>query len=149
MEYEKRAQEWFNRALKEEKDGFVKFILFFISLEVFVKLKNYKSIRKLKREDTIKEYFFSNVDKDKLLLLKQKLDNKPLENMKPNGDTGWNGKLESEDDFDGIIEFLIRARNNLFHGDKGLDDERDKFIVTQGNLVLQHLMKGFVSDTTQ
>ena len=40
MDYEKRAQEWFNRALNEEKDDFVKFILFFISLEVFVKLKN-------------------------------------------------------------------------------------------------------------
>lgn len=149
MEYEKRAQEWFNRALKEEKDDFVKFILFFISLEVFVKLKNYNSIRTLKRDDTVKEYFFSNVDRDKLLLLKQKLDNKPLENMNPNGDRRWNGTLESEDDFDRIIEFIIRARNNLFHGDKGLDDERDKFIVTQGNLVLQYLVKGFINETTQ
>ncbi len=69
--------------------------------------------------------------------------------MNPNGDRRWNGKLESEDDFDGIIEFIIRARNNLFHGDKGYDDERDKFLVTQGNLVLQHLVKGFVNDTTQ
>ncbi len=144
MEYEKRAQEWFNRALKEEKDDFVKFILFFISLEVFVKLKKYKSIWKLKSDDTIKEYFFSNVDRDKLLLLKQKLDKKPLENMKPNGNSRWNGTIESEDDFDGIIEFIIRARNNLFHGDKGLDDERDKFIVIQGNLVLQHIVKGFL-----
>ena len=148
MEYEKRAQEWFNRALKEEKDDFVKFILFFISLEVFVKLKNYISIRTLKRDDTVKEYFFSNVDRDKLLLLKQKLDNKPLENMNPNGDRRWNGTLESEEDFDGIIEFIIRARNNLFHGDKRLDDKRDKFIVTQGNLILQPLVKGIIKDTT-
>lgn len=25
---------------------------------------------------------------------------------------------EEKDDFDGLIEFIIRARNNLFHGDK-------------------------------
>ena len=148
MDYEKRAQEWLNRALKEEKDDFVKFILFFISLEVSVKLKNYNSIRAIKQDEIIKQFFFSNVDRDKLLLLKQKLDNKPLENMNPNGDRRWNGTLESEEDFDGIIEFIIRARNNLFHGDKGLDDKRDKFIVTQGNLILPPLVKGIIKETT-
>lgn len=93
----------------------------------------------------IKKYFFSNGDKKELLLLKQRLYNKPLENMNPNGDHRWNGELNSEEDFDGIIEFIIRARNNLFHGDKGLDDERDKFIVTQGNLILQHLVNGVIN----
>ncbi len=110
---------------------------------MFVKFKNYNSIRAIKRDLTVREHFFSNADKDKLLILKERLDDKPLENMKPNGDLRWNGMLESEEDFDGIIEFIIRARNNFFHGDKGLNDERDKFIVAQGNLVLQHLVKGF------
>jgi len=149
MDYEKRAQEWVDRALKEEKDDFVKFILFFISFEVYVKLKNYRTIREIKGDDVVKEFFFSTVDKDKLLLLKQKLDNKPIENMKPNGDHSWGGILKTEEDFDGIIEFIIRARNNLFHGDKGLDDERDKFIVTQGNFVLQYLVKALKNEATQ
>lgn len=148
MDYEKRAQEWFNRALKEEKDDFVKFLLFFISLEVSVKLKNYSSIRAIKQDERIKQFFFSNIDKSNLLFLNEKLDNIPLQNMKPNGDHSWNGKLNSEEDFDGIIEFIIRARNNLFHGDKGLDDKRDKFIVTQGNLILPHLVKGIIKETT-
>jgi len=149
MNYEKRAQEWFTRALKEEKDDFVKFILYFISLEVFVKLKNYKTIKAIKNDNMIKQYFFSNADKNDLLLLKHRLDDKSLENMKPNGDKRWNGKLNSEEDFEGIIEFIIRARNNLFHGDKGLDDERDKFIVNHGNLILQHLVKGFINKITE
>ena len=149
MEYEMRAQEWFNRALTEEKYDFVKFILFFISFEVYAKLKNYSTIRKIKRDDVVKEYFFSTVDKDRLLLLKQKLDNKPIENMKPNGDHSWGGIFKSEEDFDGIVEFIIRARNNLFHGDKGLDDERDKFIVRQGNFVLQYLVKALKNDEIQ
>lgn len=148
MDYEKRAQEWFNRALKEEKDDFVKFILFFISLEVSVKLKNYSSIRAIKQDERIKQFFFSNVDRSNLLFLKLKLDNKPLENMKPNGDRSWNGKLSAEEDFDGIIEFFIRARNNLFHGDKGLDDKRDRFIVTQGNIFLPPLVKGIIEGTS-
>ena len=100
MDYEKRAQEWFNRALKEEKDDFVKFILFFISLEVSVKLKNYSSIRAIKQDEMIKQFFFSNLDKSKLEILKLKLENEPLQNMKPNGDHSWNCKLSSEEDFD-------------------------------------------------
>lgn len=148
MDYEKRTQEWFNRALKEEKDDFVKFILFFISLEVSVKLKNYSSIRAIKQDEMIKQFFFSNIDRSKLEILKLKLENEPLHNMKPNGDHRWNGKLNSEEDFDGIIEFFIRARNNLFHGDKGLDDKRDQFIVTQGNIFLPPLVKGIIEGTT-
>ena len=148
MDYEKRAHEWFNRALKEE-DDFIKFILFFISLEVFAKLRNYRSIRAIKEDNTIKQFFFSKVKKNDLEFLKQKLNINPLQNMKPNGDQGWNGELDSEEDFDGIIEFIIRARNNLFHGDKGLDDERDKFIVSQSNLILPILVKGIINGTIQ
>lgn len=149
MDYKRRAQEWFNRALKEEKDEFVKFILLYISLEVFTKLKNFDSIRAIKNNHIIKQFFFSNINKNDLLSLKKKLDNNPLQNMNPIGDRRWDGRLKSEEDFDGIIEFIIRARNNLFHGDKKLDDERDKLIVVQGNLILQHLVKGVINETTQ
>ncbi len=40
IDYEKRVQEWIRRA-KEERDNYVKFILFYISLEVSVKLKRF------------------------------------------------------------------------------------------------------------
>jgi len=74
------------------------------------------------------------------------LDKNPLENMKQEGDNRWNGKLNSEEDFGSIIEFIIRARNNLFHGDKLLNNERDKFIVTQGNLVLEPLLHVIINE---
>lgn len=145
MDYKIKAQDWFERA-SNENDDFVKFILLYISLEVCIKLK-YSKIRDIKQNNTIKQYFFSNIDKNNLLSLKLKLDMKTLQNMNPKGDHRWNGRLNSEKDFEGIIEFIIRARNNLFHGDKGLDEKRDLFIVTQGNLILQPLVKAVIKET--
>ncbi len=144
MDYKTRAQNWFERALKE-KDNFVKFILFYISFEVIVKL-NHNKIRSIKNVEKIKNYFLENFDGRKIEFLKNKLDNNPLKNMKPSGDLRWKGKLDSKEDFDGIIEFIIRARNNLFHGDKKLDDERDEFIVSQGNLILEMLLEGMIKE---
>ena len=75
---------------------------------------------------------------------KHELDENPLQNMNPHRNSIWSGKLESVDDFDGIIEFIIRARNNLFHGEKGLDEKRDVFIVKEGNRILQPLVEAII-----
>lgn len=55
--------------------------------------------------------------------------NRPLINEDPSGDQRWNGKLASSEDFAGIIEFIVRARNNLFHGDKEPSEEIDQQVV--------------------
>ena len=95
IDYEKRVQEWIRRA-KEERDNYVKFILFYISLEVSVKLKSFSKIRDIKRDTTIKQRFFSKIDENIIKKLKQVLNKNPLKNMKPNGDCRWKGKLKSE-----------------------------------------------------
>ena len=146
MDYKKKTLGGFNRTLKEGEDEFGKFILFYISLEVLTKLKIFSSIRTIKKNIIIRNHFFSNINKNDLLVLKQKLDINPLKNMKQEGDLRWKGKLDSKEDFDGIVEFIIRGRNNLFHGDKILNDERENFIVTQGNLISEPLIEGVINN---
>lgn len=142
MVYKQRAEQWYRRALLEN-DEFLKFILLFISLEVSVKLY-FNSLRDIKQNDSIKDKFYDNVNQKYLAELKCELNKKKLQNMNPEGDHRWSGRLNSVDDFDGIVEFIIRARNNLFHGDKGLDEERDLFIVRYGSIILRPLVEAFI-----
>lgn len=135
MSYIDRAKNWFERAVKES-DEFVKFILFFIAFEVSVKIEG-RSIRDLKQERA----FFDSILKEDLESLIEELNRRPLQNMNPDGDQRWDGKLKSSEDIDGVVEFIIRARNNLFHGDKGPDEDRDIFIVKYGNKLLGPILK--------
>lgn len=140
MNYIDRAKNWFERAEKES-DEFVKFILFFIALEVLVKIEGH-SIRDLKQERA----FFDNIPKEDLKFLTEELNKRPLQNMNPNGDQKWDGRIKSSDDIDGIVEFIIRARNNLFHGDKGPDEDRDTFIVKYGNKLLGPILNKILNN---
>ena len=135
MNYINRAKNWFERAI-DESDEFVKFILFFIALEVSTKIEG-RSIRDLKQEKVL----FGSVPQEDLESLIQELGKQPLQNMNPDGDQRWDGKIKSLEDTDGIVEFIIRARNNLFHGDKGPDENRDVFIVKYGNKLLSPVLK--------
>ena len=135
MHYINRAKDWYERAEKET-DEFVKFILFFIAFEVLTKISG-QSTRDIKQE----MIFFENIPKGDLESLINELDRQPLQNMNPEGNHRWNGKITSFDDTDGIVEFIIRARNNLFHGDKGPDESRDIFIVKYGNKLLSPVLK--------
>ncbi len=143
MSYEKRARGWYERALVET-DQFVRFLLLFISLEVCSKLEKFNSLRDIKQDNSIRTGFYKRIDSKFLTELKSQLDKKPLQNMNPDGDQRWPGKLNSVNDFDGTIEFVIRARNNLFHGDKGLDEGRDLFIVDAGAKILQPLVESII-----
>ena len=142
MVYKERAKKWHERAL-QEKDEFIKFLLLFISFDVCTKLK-FNSIRDIKQDNSIKDNFYIKIDEKYLMKLKQEIDKKPHENMNTHGDKRWSGKLNSTNDFDGIIEFIIRSRNNLFHGDKGLNEKRDLFIVKTGTRILQPLVETMI-----
>lgn len=139
MNYEKKAKEWYDRAILE-KDEFIKFLLLYISLEVSTKLVS-SSISDIERNDSIKEKFYNKVDTKFLIELERELNKRSHQNMQNPDDHRWIGKLKSTKDFSGIMKFLMRARNNLFHGDKGFDEERDNFIVKSGNRILQPLVE--------
>lgn len=114
----------------------MKFILLYIALDVYTKIHG-QNIRWLKTQD----YLHDAVDTKVTQELKRSLDAEPHINMNPEGDHRWDGKVRTENDFDSVIEFIIRARNNLFHGDKGLDNVRDIFIVTYGNKIIEPILK--------
>lgn len=142
MNYKQKSKDWYTRSL-QENDEFVKFILLYIALEVGTKLK-FSKIREIKNDHSIRNIFYDNIKREYLEVLKNELNNNPLLNMDPNGDDRWSGKLNAIDDFEGIIEFIIRSRNNLFHGDKALDEKRDIFIVQKGNMILQPLVEAIL-----
>ena len=142
MDYATRAKVWLERASREP-DDFVKYVLLYISLEARVK-SDFKTIRDIKKDFATRDKFFKNISQEDLIILKSKLEENPLLNMNKNGDKRWPGVIKSTNDFDGIIEFVIRARNNLFHGDKQFGEERDLFIVRAGNKILEPLLEAIL-----
>lgn len=138
MSYKERAKQWYSRALNEN-DPFVKFLLYYITLEVSIKGGSLK-IRDLKQDAELKKYFISQISESQIATLKKSLEIRPLKNENPSGDKRWSGKLTSSTDFEGIIEYIIRARNNLFHGDKGPEEERDIQVIKWANLFLEPIV---------
>ena len=80
LNYERRAQIWYERALRET-DEFVKFLLLFISLEVSAKLRDFNTLRKIKQDHSVGKMFYAKIDRQFLEELKIQLDKKPLKNM--------------------------------------------------------------------
>jgi len=139
IEYINKAKGWFERGEKEE-DIFIKFILFYISFEVFVKVKN---LDKYKLNKDIENIFFKKIDLSILQDLKKILDKNPLKNMQNKSKPPV--KLDNIYDFENILNFIRVGRNNLFHGDKGLDIERDRMIVSFGCQILEILIESIKS----
>jgi len=139
MTYKEKAAVWYIRGTKET-DEFLKFILYFIATEAVL---DGEKIRILKsRQDLLGE-----INQEDINHLKKELDADPHKNMDPDGDHRWGGTLQDNSDFNSIIEFLARGRNNLFHGDKGADIKRDIFIITYGNKMIQPIIRKLISES--
>ena len=133
-EYREKAIKWFERS-KKENDIFIKFILYYISFEILTKIRN---LDKYTLNEDIEGEFFKIVDSNILENLKSILDERPLINMlKPSKVVRFN----DIHDFQNILMFVNYGRNNLFHGDKSLDVERDKTIVNYGSQILEKLIE--------
>lgn len=159
MSYENSIKDWHRKA-KEGDDYFVRFILEYISFIVLVNKTipgrtDRPKIQSIKRNEELKENYLMDVEEQVLPNLKDCLDVKPLLNVTREEDKYWDfdadwqpttrspndGTLRSTEDFMNIIEFIYRARNNLFHGHKTLNYPRDATIVRYGYKLLKPLMK--------
>lgn len=144
--YWKKINDWHTKA-KLEEDIFIKFILEYISFIAFLNMKNSTInndrmlIEKLKNSKNIKQKYFTIIDKRIIKELKKELEFHPIKNVTRPNDKRWDGRLTSLNDFSNIIEFIYRARNNLFHGQKRLNFERDSQIVQYGYKLLNPLME--------
>ena len=56
------------------------------------------------------------------------------------------GVIHSLDDWGNMIEFWYSIRNNLFHGAKNPENERDQFAVKYGYKTLKELMELLISE---
>jgi hypothetical protein len=57
------------------------------------------------------------------------------------------GVIHSLDDWENMIEFWHSIRNNLFHGAKNPENERDQFAVKYGYETLKELMEIMLNDS--
>lgn len=131
-------------------------------------------IQKLKMDEDVKEKYLEKINSDNNLKvdwkkIKEKLDELPL------GDASrdlssveeikwWNcshentnqkseeelrkkgGVIHSFADWENMVEFWYSVRNNLFHGAKNPEDERDQFAVKYGYKTLRELMRIFLNE---
>lgn len=154
-----RVNSWHDRANQEEEDYFVKFIFDYLAFAALICYKNYGNktdrqlIQKLKRSEQIKRKYYKIANKKVIEDLIKELEANPLTNETykdkywdcdldqcPHERSSNDGKIKSVDDFKNIVEFIYRARNNLFHGKKGIDYGRDSKIVKYGFYLLNPLV---------
>lgn len=127
------------------------------------------AIQLLKQDaETRSHYLNANVfPKDIWSKIMCKLDNKPLVNVSHNGSEPeeikwWNcvhndinkmmqeekdkrkGVINDLQDWGNMVEFIYSIRNNLFHGSKDPQDDRDQFLVEHGFYALRPLVDIFL-----
>lgn len=56
------------------------------------------------------------------------------------------GVIHSLDDWENMVEFWYLIRNNLFHGSKNPENERDQFLVEHGYKTLKELVQIMIGD---
>ena len=160
MNYDNLIKSWHKKAQAED-DYFIKFVFEYLAFIAYLNKTNFdnktdrKLIQELKRSEEIKNTFIGVVDTGTIKNLIRTLRDRAIENVTNPDDKWWDcdsdacprvqsgddGKIKNEKDFKNIIEFVYRARNNLFHGKKGPEIERDFIIVRHGFEILKPLME--------
>lgn len=146
---------WFQRSQQEE-EMFTKFIFLYISFNAFInqtreELRERQKIEFLKHDQEAKFFYLQLIQREQNLKkiideLKLFLDIEPIQNS-TDGRNYWvgsNGRLRSENDWENLVEYWYRVRNNLFHGHKVPQFDRDETLVRLAFLTLSPLMKNFV-----
>jgi len=59
------------------------------------------------------------------------------------------GKIRNLEDWENMVEFWHSIRNNLFHGSKEPEDERDQLLVENGYKTLKALVEIFIMEEEQ
>jgi hypothetical protein len=136
---------------KSLPDYFSAFTTLWIGFNAYYKRRfsnadgDHDKVRSLCREPK-HESLFADLMKDNnfgkaVKNMKKELDCRPLIRM----DNGKQYQISDEDKMEDVFEVLYIARNNLFHGDKNMIDERDEKIVRLSYCVLSLFMKEIIS----
>jgi len=154
--YADLIKQWFDRSIFKT-DIFTQFIFLYISFIAFLAQANPGKndrgiINSLKDAEDARAYYVSLLQKDSGLRdtiksLISVLNNQPIRNdTRPNDNnwTGTDGVLRNEEDWENLVEYWYRVRNNLFHGHKAPEFERDRDLVKYAYRTLTPLMEIFI-----
>ena len=151
---------------KDPEDYFSGYVFEYLAFIAYLKRKLYTYenkdrwvIQLLKRETLLKDRYLSLVSNNPDLQnawqeIKNELDKNQLWNISHNWtsseeDKWWNcssvqpsgltckGTIRTLDDWENMVEFWYAIRNNLFHGGKDPNDNRDEFLVEHGYTTLK------------
>ena len=153
-----------------EEDYFSKFVFEYLAFIAFLSKKKFTDerndrqvIQKLKQDNDTKTAYLRQIQNSEELQkawesIKSEFDRIPFRHSTNN--TRWNcshlsnkphnrederlkgeGVIHSLEDWENMVEFLYLVRNNLFHGQKDAEDERDKFAVEFGYKTLRELVE--------
>ncbi len=156
--YADLIKRWFERS-KSESDIFTKFIFLYISFIAFLTQVNPEKtdrgiIESLKKAKATRSFYLSLVQnnaelRDTMLGLVSKLRKQPIRNDTRHNHNYWeglDGEIRGETDWENLVEFWYRVRNNLFHGRKAPDIERDRDLVKYAYRTLTPLMEHFIEN---
>lgn len=176
MNYNQLIKNWHTKASDEDYfSKFVFEYLSFIAYlkkKKFVDATNDRNaIQKLKQDELIKNLYLQKITSDEVVKeswekIKNELDRAPLGNVSGNGFEveeikWWNcssiqlttqtdpissGKIRDLNDWENMVEFWYSIRNNLFHGSKNPEGDRDKLVVKHGYKTLKPLVEIFIAD---
>jgi len=157
MSYNDLIKQWFEKSQLPENDTFTTFIFLYFSFIAYLRQAlqgnhDRDNIQKLKNLPDAKNYYLHLIQDNKTLqaTLKEliaELGKRSLVNVTGRDDRYWTNTdlvLRNEEDWENLVEYWYRIRNNLFHARKGPEIERDKRLVQYANLTLTPLMKYFV-----
>ncbi len=136
----------------------VTFIFLYISFIAFLTYENSGKtdrdmIDSLKDTQEARSYYLSLIQNNAELRatiqnLVSKLRKQPIRNDTRRNDTHWRGSddgvIREETDWENLVEYWYRVRNNLFHGHKEPEFERDKELVGYAYQTLAPLMENFI-----
>ena len=156
MTYADLIKQWFERS-NSENDIFTKFIFLYISFTAFLIQRNSEKsdrwiINNLKDAKDARSFYISLTRNDPELRatiqkLVSELRKQPIRNDTRPNDTNWkgiDGVLQDETDWENLVEYWYRVRNNLFHGRKAPEFNRDRDLVTYAYRTLAPLMANFI-----
>ncbi len=122
------------------------FVYSFIVFDAFI-CKNFPSnivsyrLRKFKDmyRDSYKKFFQDNKWSDSFKQAIEILSQYQVVDMRPDPDS--DKKINNVDSLDEVIDVLYRIRNNLFHGQKSPEEEKDAILLENGFYVLYNILE--------
>jgi hypothetical protein len=156
--YNDLIKQWFKRS-KYESDIFTKFIFLYISFTAFLTRRNPERsdrwiIENLKEDEGARSLYLTLIRYNPELratiqrliseLKEQPIENDTLSTTRRSYWSGTDGVIRDETDWENLVEYWYRVRNNLFHGRKRPKFDRDIVLVKYAYLTLAPLMENFI-----